>query len=134
MNRVPAYLLSASVMAAATPAMAELRQAPDYFIGALIATEIAQAIAINCPVLSVNPQAAQKMSEDVMNWLAEDGFDEADPTAEMENPNDQLNALQARFMDKHQLAGAGADKVCAAGKAEMADETDIGNLLVEVAQ
>lgn len=118
----------------ATPAMAELRPAPDYFVGALIATEIAQAIAINCPVLSVNPKAAHIMSEDVLGWLEADGFDLADPTAGMQDANDRLNALQAMFMEKHQLAGANSDKVCAAGKLEMAAETDIGNLLVEVAQ
>ena len=132
MMRVSA--ICGAAMLVATPAAADLRPAPDYFIGALIASEVAQAVALNCPVLSVNPSAAQKMSEDVIGWLEADGFDPADPTSEMEDATDRLRALQASFMDKHQLAGANSDQVCEAGRREIADGTDIGRLLVEVSE
>lgn len=110
----------------------ELRPAPDYFLGAVIATEFAQALAVNCPTLSVNPVAAQGMSEDVLNWLEEDGFDRTNPAAEMIDATPRLRELQARLIAKHQLDGANSDQVCAAGRAEMAAKTDIGGLLVEV--
>lgn len=110
----------------------ELRPAPDYFVGALIATEFAQALAINCPTLSVNPVVAKAMSENVLNWLEEDGFDRANPAAGMIDATPRLQELQAKLIERHGLAGAKSDKVCAAGRAEMADKTDIGNLLVEV--
>lgn len=130
--RLPAYVLAS--LLAASPVWAEKRAAPDYFVGAIISTDVAQAIAVNCPKLSVNPAVAQAMSENVMTWLSEDGFDDADPVSEMVDFSDRLFALQERFMEKHNLRGANSAKVCAAGFKEIEAKTDIGNLLVEVAQ
>ncbi|MEM9582496.1 MAG: DUF5333 family protein [Pseudomonadota bacterium] len=132
MIRLPAYVLAVSLLAG--PALAELRAAPDYFVGAIISTDVAQAIAVNCPKLSVNPLIAQEMSENVLAWLVEDGFDRSDPVSEMVDFSDRLQALQQRFMDKHDLEGANSAQVCAAGFKEMKSKTDIGNLLVEVAK
>ena len=132
MMRLCTYaLLGVSV---ATPAAADLRPAPDYFVGALISTDVAQAIAVNCPKISINPVVAQEMSENVMNWLEEDGFDQVDPVSEMVNFSDRLTTLQQRFIQKHNLEGANSAQVCAAGFKEINAETDIGNLLVEVPQ
>ncbi len=132
MIRFSAYVLATMLLA--TSASAELRPAPDYFVGAIISTDVAQAIAVNCPKLSINPAVAQSMSENVMAWLSEDGFDDADPVSEMVDFSDQLFALQRRFMDKHNLEGANSAQVCAAGLKEIKAQTDIGNLLVEVSQ
>lgn len=127
---VGSIVLAAAVAAGAQAQ--ELRPAPDYFIGALIATEFAQALAVNCPTLSVNPVVAQSMSENVLNWLEEDGFDRNDPASGMIDATPRLRELQASLIERHQLAGAGPDRVCAAGRIEMDAKTDIGNLLVEV--
>ena len=112
----------------------ELRPAPDYFVGVLFATEFAEAIAANCPELRMNVSVAKTMSENVLIWLEQDGFDKSNPAAEMIDATPRLRALQERLIEKHQLAGANAEQVCAAGRAEMTAETDIGNLLVEVSE
>lgn len=132
MTRLATYALTSLFFAG--PALADLRTAPDYFVSALISTDVAQAIAVHCPNLSVNPVAAQEMSENVMAWLTDDGFDEVDPVSEMVNFSDRLNALQQRFLKKHALDGATSAQVCAAGMKEIKAKTDIGNLLVEVPQ
>lgn len=132
MIRLSAYVFA--LLCVASPVWAEKRAAPDYFVGAIISTDVAHAIAVNCPKLSVNPVVAQAMSENVMTWLSDDGFDDVDPVSEMVDFSDRLFALQDRFMKKHNLRGANSAEVCAAGFKEIKAETDIGNLLVEVTE
>lgn len=119
---------------AATPAMAEMRPMPDYFVTALVATSAAQAVALSCPRLSVNPVAAVRASERLLAQLEADGFDPGDPASGMDAGTDALLASQQAFMDKHGLDGAGADQVCAAGLREISEGTAIGQLLVEETQ
>ena len=124
----------AAAMLVAVPAMADTRPMPDYFVSALVATSAAQALALSCAELSVDPVAIVKASETLFTQLEEDGFDPNDPSAGMDNGDVELGAAQQAFMDKHQLDGAGSDVVCAAGRAEMFEGTEIGLLLVEVPQ
>jgi len=114
----------------AGPATAELREMPDYFVEALVATSTAQAVALSCPALSVNPIAAVQASDGLLAKLQADGIDVSDPASSFLPGDDKLAAAQTAFMDKHALDGAGAEAVCAAGKAEIAEGTSIGALLV----
>lgn len=114
----------------AGPAIAELREMPDYFVDALVATSTAQAVALSCPKLSVNPIAVVQASDALLEQLQADGVDVADPSSSFLPGDDKLAAAQAAFMDKHTLEGAGADAVCAAGRAEIDEGTAIGQLLV----
>ncbi|SFR54363.1 DUF5333 family protein [Litoreibacter janthinus] len=123
---------AAAASLAAAPAMSETRMMPDYFVSALVATSAAQALALSCAELSVDPVAVVQASEALLGKLEADGFDPNDPSAQMESGEDRLSAVQQAFMDKHQLEGASGDAVCAAGRAEMSEGTEIGSLLVEV--
>ncbi|SHE46180.1 hypothetical protein BDE40_1663 [Litoreibacter halocynthiae] len=126
--------LATAAVLAAVPAMADTRPMPDYFVSALVATSAAQALALSCAELSVDPVAIVKASEKLFTQLEEDGFDPSDPSAGMDNGDAELGAAQQAFMDKHQLDGAGSELVCAAGRSEMSEGTEIGLLLVEVPQ
>lgn len=119
---------------AAGPAMAELREMPDYFVAALVSTSAAQAVALSCPTISVNPVAAVQASQVLLDQLEADGVDVSDPAADFLPGDDKLAAAQSAFMDKHQLEGANADAVCDAGRAEIAEATAIGALLLEEGQ
>ena len=126
--------LATVAILAAVPALAETRPMPDYFVSALVATSAAQALALSCSELSVDPVAIVKASEALFDKLEADGFDPNDPSAGMDNGDAKLGAAQQVFMDKYQLDGATGDAVCAAGRAEMSEGTEIGALLVEVPQ
>lgn len=126
------WILGAACLAG--PAMAELREMPDYFVEALVSTSAAQAVALSCAAISINPVSAVQASEALLIQLEADGVDVSDPSASFTSGDDKLAAAQAVFMNKHQLEGAGMDAVCAAGRSEIAEMTAIGLLLVEEAQ
>ena len=123
-----------AALVVAAPAMADTRPMPDYFVSALVATSAAQALALSCKELSVDPVAVVKASEGLLNKLEADGFDPIDPIAGMESGEARLTDAQTAFMDKHQLEGATSEVVCAAGRSEISEGSEIGALLVEVSE
>jgi hypothetical protein len=120
----------------AMPAAAQGTQpAPDYFVEAAMASSTASAIAASCPRLSIDPAAASRESADVLARLIEDGFEPRTLTETMADPSEAIATLQRAFLAKHALAeGADQDAVCDAGLVEIAEESRIGGLLVEVEQ
>ena len=108
---------------------------PDYFAEALVSISAAQAIAQACPSITVNPVNAVKSSEDLITRLTEDGFDPADPASAMQPGDEKIASLQSSFLERHNLTqGAGSEAACAAGQAEIAQNSAIGGLLLEAAQ
>lgn len=126
--------ITAAALLAAAPVMADTRPMPDYFVSALVATSAAQALALSCNELSVDPVAVVKASEVLLTKLEADGFDPTDPSAQMESGEARLTEAQKAFMDKHQLEGASGEAVCAAGRSEISQGTEIGTMLVEVSE
>jgi hypothetical protein len=127
--RVAAFLL---LLAAPTSAQ-EARPAPDYFVEAAMATSTANALAIGCPTLSIDPALAVEVTSTAIERLRRDGFDPRALADEMRDPSAEIAALQDAFRAKHRLAdGAPEDAICAAGLAEIAEGTGVGVLLVEV--
>lgn len=119
----------------ATPAWAELRPAPGYFLDAIVATSTAQQLAQSCPEISVDPVVVSKASGDVLTQLEADGFDVNAADLGMLDATEEILKRQADFLDKHALSdGAETDDVCAAARQEMAEGSQIGTYLVEVAQ
>lgn len=118
----------------AAPAMAEVKPAPQYFVDALFASTAAQQVALFCPSLSIEPIAAQNQSETILAKLDQDGFDTTQEDLGMADISDTVAGLSTAFMARHGLDGVGADKVCDAGRAEIADASYIGALLIEAAQ
>ena len=126
--------LLAAVAATAVPAAAQERvPAPAYFVASTFAVSTAQAVARACPALSVDPVAAAGATGDVLVRLEADGFTPDNLETRMADPTDAIAARQRAFLDRHDLAdGAPAGRVCAAGRAEIAEGSDVGALLVEV--
>ncbi|UWQ22835.1 DUF5333 domain-containing protein [Jannaschia sp. W003] len=122
-----------ALILAAAPAHAA-EPAPGYFVDAVFETTTAQALARGCAALSVDPIAAARVTEDVLGRLTADGFTPETLAERMDDPADAIAERQAAFLARHELAdGAPEAAVCAAGRAEIAEATPLGALLVEVA-
>ncbi|CTQ49634.1 DUF5333 family protein [Jannaschia donghaensis] len=125
--------LAALVLIAAPAAAQDRRPAPEIFVTSAMATSTAQILAVNCPVLSINPGAMRTETDRVLDALDADGFTPETMTDAMEDPSDRIAVLQDAFLAKHDLAdGATSDAVCAAGLREISEGTAIGALLLEV--
>ena len=123
----------ATLLATTVAASAEQVPAPDYFVATVVETSTAQQLALSCPTLSIDPVKAARRTEDVLTRLSEDGFTPENLETRMADPAEAIAALQNAFLAKHQLAdGASTEAVCAAGKAEIAEDSAIGALLLEV--
>ncbi|UWQ17810.1 DUF5333 domain-containing protein [Jannaschia sp. M317] len=116
------------------PAVAEtLRPAPAYFVTGAMETSTAQILAVNCPTLSVDLGGMARRTDDVLRQLTEDGFTPETLATRMEDPAEAIALLQEAFVTRHGLTdGAPQAAVCAAGQREIAEETPIGALLLEV--
>ena len=123
----------APVLLAAAPAMAEPIPAPDYFVEAAFLTSTAQVLALNCASLSVDPVVMARLTEDAMTRLTEDGFTPENLADRMADPSAAIAKRQTEFTTTHGLSdGAPEAAVCAAGRAEIAEDTPLGKLLLEV--
>ena len=121
------------VLLGAPVAAQETVPAPVYFVEGVFASATAQAVALACPTLSVDPRAAAALSGGILARLTEDGFDPDNLLQRMEDPAPAIAALQDAFLARHGLAeGAASELACAAGEAEIAEESAVGDLLVEV--
>lgn len=126
-------LMTGPVLAQQATAPDALRPAPDYYVNAIIDITIAQTLARSCTTISLDPPKFEQLTDAVLAQLTDDGFDPDRPHEQMVDPGEQFAALQTAFMDKHALVeGIGEAEVCAASKAEIAEGTGIGNLLIEV--
>ncbi len=122
-------------VACATPALADLRPAPGYFLDAIVATSTAQQLATSCPEISIDPVVISNATGDVLSRLEADGFDVAADDLGMLDASSDIETRQNAFLAKHALAdGASTDAVCAAARGEIADGTQIGSFLLEVSQ
>jgi len=112
----------------------DLRPAPDYYLDAVVTVTAAQSLARSCTAVSVDPLRLAAISDEVLARLAEDGFDPSSPDPTMEDPSAVLNARLRALFEGHGLSdGVSEAQVCAAARAEMAAESDVGNVLLEVA-
>jgi hypothetical protein len=124
-------------LALAAPAVAQTpRPAPAYFVDAAHDLTAANALAVSCSAISVNPVATAARSQDVMDRLAADGFDVGAPLAgQMADPVEVFAERRADLLERHGLNDAAPeDAVCAAARAEIAGGTGIGALLLEVGE
>ena len=123
-----------AALALALPAVAQDRvPAPRYFVETAMETSTAQVLAVNCPTLSIDPVAMARRSEVALKRLTDDGFTPENLMERMEDPSAEIAVLQDAFVAKHGLSdGADQNTVCAAGKAEIAEGSAIGALLLEV--
>lgn len=114
-----------------TVAAAQDREAPEYFLDAVIATSTAQTLALSCDAVSLNPVNTAQLSQRVLVQLEADGFDTSREDLGMADASDALAERQDAFVEKHGLnTDAGEDSVCAAAEAEIDEGSAIGKLLL----
>lgn len=116
----------------AGPVLAEDAVAPDYFVETVVATGVAQQLARACPTLSLNPQTVAKDSDGLMNRLAEDGIMLASEMPWADDASARIEAEVEAFVAEYGLDAPTEEKVCGAGRAEIAAESAIGRYLLEV--
>ncbi len=121
----------------AAPAFAqddvELRPAPEWFVEAVVAVTTAEQLARSCSTLSLEGQTVHEATTEVIVRLREAGFDTDRPDGGMEPSTEAFRAHQNAFLDKHGLSGEITEEmVCAAGRAEMAEGSKIGEYLMEM--
>lgn len=106
---------------------------PEGYIETTVDLMAAQALARACPTLSVNPIAAQRRSEEVVERLTEAGIDADNISTRMEDPTEAIVAGRDAFLERTGLAdGAPPEAACAAGQGEVEAGTGVGGLLVEL--
>ena len=134
-RRIPLIALAVALPGLAAAQERVLLPAPDYFIAAVVASTTAQELARACPTLSLNPPKLQEMTSNLLLQLEDDGFDIGRPDAGMESSEERFVERQQMFLHTHGLdKNPSTEKVCAAGLSEIASESDIGALLVEVTE
>lgn len=111
---------------------AALRPTPDYFAAAIFDMSMAQALARSCAAISVDPVRSGQRAEALLEDLSEDGFDTSAPQEQMDNPEGAIEVLQLEFVARYDLDTPGEEQVCEVARAEMAEASGIGQLLVEV--
>ena len=119
------------VMAASTVQAQDLRPAPEYYTNAIFSIQMAEALALSCSTVGVDLFATQARVTELDELLAADGFDTDQPFVQMIDPAPVLRDLQSDFLAKHPLQDPTEEKVCAAARTEIAEDTIIGKLLVE---
>jgi hypothetical protein len=117
----------------ASPLAAEdLRPAPDYYVETLFAVTMAEALATSCAAMGMDLLAAGAATTELQEKLIADGFNPDALVTQMIDPAPALRDLQTAFLEKHpDLSAPEEDAVCAAARAELAEETAIGAYLVE---
>jgi hypothetical protein len=120
----------------ASPLSAEdLRPAPDYYVDTLFAVTMAEALAISCAPMGMDLLAAGSATTELQEQLTADGFDTDMLATQMIDTSPALLDLQTAFLEKHpDLSEPDEDAVCAAARAELAEETAIGAYLVEAVE
>ncbi len=114
---------------------ADLRPAPDWFVAAVVNLTTAEQLVRSCPSLSLDGQAAQAHTAEVLARLDAEGFDTSRPDGGMAPSREAFVELQAAFVARHGLEGDVTEEmVCAAGRAEIADGTGIGGFLTEAGE
>ena len=127
-------LIVTALCSAGAAQAAELRAAPEYYLAALIDSSTAQQLALSCSDLSVDPVRMARLSRDIIDRLEADGFTMTADNTGMADASDILAARQADFVSKHGLQAADEARVCAAGRAEIAEGSGMGLLLIDLAQ
>ncbi|MEO0486078.1 MAG: DUF5333 family protein [Pseudomonadota bacterium] len=107
--------------------------APDYYIDGLFSVSTAEQLANFCPSIAFDLDRANATATDILGRLSEDGVT-GDAILELTGVEEGVAALQAAFVDRYGLDGAGQDVVCSAARAEIAAQSLIGGILVEVAE
>lgn len=118
------------IAAMAAPAWAEeLRPAPDYYVEAVFAIQMAEALALDCDAVTVDLFATQARVTEMTEALVADGFDADQPFAQMIDPAPRLRDMQAAFVGQYGLEDPDQDALCAAARSEMEKTSPLGALL-----
>lgn len=111
----------------------ELRPAPPYYVDAVAAFSLAEALGQSCSEVSVDLQGVWQISRDLLERLQADGFDPSGAEAGMTDPSGAVQMRIDALLDEHGLApGADEETVCAAARAEMVEGGVLYGYLVEV--
>ena len=106
--------------------------APQYYIDALYALQVAENVHDYCPSYALNEATYNEQKRWITRRLKDDGFDTKNPRAQMKDVDRRLAAKQAALQKKYGFESDSRAGYCTAAKFEIAEQSLIGKMLKAV--
>jgi len=132
MIRTMAFAVSAAMMTAPAVAQDVKVSAPQYYIDALYALQVAENVHEFCPKYSLNEATYNEQKRWIKRRLKDDGFDPENPQAKMKDVDRQLATKQRVLREKYGFQSNSKAGYCTAAKFEIAQQSLIGKMLKAV--
>ncbi len=128
-----------SVLIAATVAIASVANAqdvkvsaPQYYIDALYALQVAENVHEFCPNYALNEATYNEQKRWIKRRLKDDGFDTQNPRAQMKDVDLRLASKERQLREKFGFESDSQAGYCTAAKFEIAEQSLIGKMLKAV--
>ena len=127
-------IVLAASLAAAPAVMAQEAKvaAPQYYVDALYALQVAENVHDFCPKYSLNEATYNEQKRWIKRRLKEDGFDPENPQAKMKDVERRIAVKEGALRDKYGFESDSEAGYCTAAKFEIAEQSLIGKMLKAV--
>ena len=132
MIRPMAFALSVAMTAAPAVAQDVKVSAPQYYIDALYALQVAENVHEFCPTYSLNEATYNEQKRWIKRRLKDDGFDPENPQSKMKDVDRRLAAKEGALRKKFGFESDSQAGYCTAAKFEIAEQSLIGKMLKAV--
>ena len=132
MNRFLSITAFVALMATATAAQEVKVSAPQYYIDALYALQVAENVHEFCPNYALNEATYNEQKRWIKRRLKDDGFDPENPQSKMKDVDRRLAAKEGALREKFGFESDSKAGYCTAAKFEIAEQSLIGKMLKAV--
>jgi hypothetical protein len=132
MIRTTTFVISAAMMTGPAVAQEAKVSAPQYYIDALYALQVAENVHEFCPTYSLNEATYNEQKRWIKRRLKDDGFDPENPQAKMKDVDRRLAAKEGALRKKFGFESDSEAGYCTAAKFEIAEQSLIGKMLKAV--
>ena len=132
MIRAMAYVICATLMTGPAVAQEAKVSAPQYYIDALYALQVAENVHEFCSTYSLNEATYNEQKRWIKRRLKDDGFDPENPKAQMKDVDRRLAAKEGALRKKFGFESDSQAGYCTAAKFEIAEQSLIGKMLKAV--
>ena len=124
--------LAATVLATPAATQEVKVSAPQYYIDALYALQVAENVHDFCPNYALNEATYNEQKRWITRRLKDDGFDTKNPKAQMKDVDLRLATKQRQLREKYGFQSDSKAGYCTAAKFEIAEQSLIGKMLKAV--
>lgn len=132
MNGILSITASLVLLTTASVAQEVKVSAPQYYIDALYALQVAENVHEFCPTYSLNEATYNEQKRWIKRRLKDDGFDPENPQAKMKDVDLRLATKERLLREKFGFESDSQAGYCTAAKFEIAEQTLIGKMLKAV--